>query len=256
MPALLELQRAFGAALRDRPHAADDWAVGDAIAAAARLRVYRNNSQTTFEQALQSTYPVVERRVGSDYFRQLAHQYRDAQPSGAGDLHEVGRHFPAFLAAQLGGGPYAWLAELAMLEWAVAEAGIAADSPVAAAASLGGLPPDALVATRLRLVPSLRRVAGSVPVLSVWRANQSGVDGAAVDLDSGAEFVVVHRASGGVQLRALSPVEFGFVGALERAAPLGAAVDASGLPLESLPGVLHWLFLDEAVAAVVAPQGA
>jgi len=63
----------------------------DGIAAEARLQVYRNNSRALFEQALRLTFPVVLRRVGDDYFRQLAHFHRAAHPSRSGDLHDVGR---------------------------------------------------------------------------------------------------------------------------------------------------------------------
>lgn len=254
MPTLHELQRSFAAGLRGAQHGAEEWAASDGIPAAARLRVYGNNSRALFEQALELTYPVVRRRVGHDYFRQLAHFYRQAHPSCAGDLHEVGRRFPPFLAAHLAGGPYAWLAELATLEWAVAAAAVAADSSIAAAETLAALAPDALAAVRLRFVPSLQRVAGTVPVLSVWRANQPPAEPGDVDLAPGPEYVVVHRATDGVQLRGIALAEFDFIAALERGGTFEAAVDDSALPLDLLPGLLQWLFADAAVAAVIAPS--
>lgn len=204
MPALHEVQRAFGAWLMGRTNDVPAWAAGDDISPEARLRVYRNNSRTLFDQALRSTYPVLWNRVGADYFRQLGHHYRDAHPSRSGDLHDVGRGFPGFLAAHLDGTPYAWLAELAMLEWCVADAGVAADAPAVAAAALAGLAPAHVESVRFTYVPSLRLVRGSVPVLSIWRANQPGGDGSPVDLSAGGECVLIHRSSTDVELR---PVE-------------------------------------------------
>lgn len=253
MLALHELQQSFAAALRDRPHDVEAWASSEGIAAAARLSVYRNNSWILFEQALQLTYPVLRRRVGPDYFRQLTHQFRDAHPSHVGDLHEAGRPFAGFLAAQLAATPYAWLAELASLEWAVAEAAVAADSSVASAAPLATLGPEVLESVCFEFVPSLQRVAGTVPVLSVWRANQPGCDECVVDLSSGPEYVIVHRGATGLTLRSVTRCEYACIAALAGGATLRAAVEQSALPVEGLAGLLHWLLADAAVAVIVAP---
>lgn len=251
MTALHEVQRAFADWLLGRTDDAPQWAGGDEIPPESRLRVYRNNSRASFEQALQLTYPVLCRRVGADYFRQLAHHFRETHPSRSGDLHGLGRRFPEFLAAHLRDSPYAWLAELALLEWSVADAGVAAEAPAAAATSLAGLAPEHVADARLTYVPSLRLVRGSVPILSVWQANQPGSDGSPVELASGGECVLVHRSSADVELRSAERSEFAFVEATARGATLGEAVDASALSLEHLPAVLHRLFADGAIAAVV-----
>lgn len=251
MTALREVQRAFGTWLLGRTDDAPDWADGNEVSPESRLRVYRNNSRALFEQALKLTYPVLCRRVGTDYFRQLGHHYREAHPSRSGDLHDVGRRFPGFLAAHLGGSPYAWLAELALLEWSVADAGVAAEAPAAAATSLAGLAAEHVASARFTYVPSLRLVRGSVPILSIWQANQPGSDGSPVDLSSGGECVLIHRNSGDVELRPAEPTEFAFVEATARGATLGEAIDASALPLEHLPAVLHRLFADGIIATVV-----
>lgn len=253
MPALLELQRVFASALRDVPQDAVTWADGDGISASARLRVYRNNGRAVFERALEATYPVLRERVGPDYFRQLAHFYRRAHPSKGGDLHEVGRHFAGFLRLQLAAGPYEWLSELAALEWAIAEAGVAAESAVADVSELAGLAPESVAGVRLTLVPSVRCVSACAPVLAVWRANQPGANRVTVDLGAGPEFILVYRTADGVQLRGQQAAEFAFIEAIAGGATLEAAVDASALPVELLPVVLHALFAGGAVAEVIAP---
>jgi hypothetical protein len=255
MPGLHELQRSFAAGLSDRPCDAHEWAASDHIPAPARLQVYRNNSRTLFEQALQLTYPVLLRRVGTDYFRQLTHHFRSAHPARAGDLHEVGRPFAGFLAAHLAGSDYAWLADLAALEWAVADAGVAADSPTAAAETLAVLEPERIESARFTFVPSLRRVASAVPVLSVWRANQPDGDGNTVDLASGADHVIVHRQATAIALRSVSRSEYTFLDALIAGASLRDALDQSELALECLAGVLHWLFADGVIAEIRATPG-
>lgn len=254
MPALRDVQQTFAEALRGDCLEAERWIASDGIPPAARLAVYRNNVRALFEQALRLTFPVVRRRVGDDYFRQLVHHFRAAHPSRAGDLHETGRPFAAFLADHLAGTPYRWLSELAALEWAVADAAIAADASRVTAASLDGLDPESLATARFEFVPSTRLVAATVPVLDVWKANQSDATAAdaAVDLAAGASHVVIHRAPAGVELRAVAHDAFQFIAALREGATLEEAVTGADLPMESLPAVLLWLFADGLVCAVRA----
>jgi hypothetical protein len=255
--ALRDVQREFAAALRGRPNAAAAWIADDGIDAAARLRVYANNSTALFERALSLTYAVVERRVGTAFFTQLCTDYRRDYPSRAGDLHEVGRAFPAFLGARLRDTAYAWLGELAALEWAVADAAVAADADVVDTAALGAVPPDALPEARLLVAPSLRMVAATVPVLSVWRANQPDGTGDAVDLDAGPEYVIVHRnAEDVVELRPVPRAEFAFVDALARGAGLGTAIDRAELPVDDLPAALGALFGAGAISGVQVADAA
>jgi hypothetical protein len=253
MPTLLELQCEFAAHLSGDNAPSAKFVADGAIPAASRVAVYRNNSRSFFENALRGTYPVIERRVGTDYFKQLATHYREVHPSRSGDLHWIGRDFAAFLAAHLADSPYVWLAELAALEWAVAAAAVAADSARAELALLSAYPPEQLGELRFAFVPSLHTLDASVPVLTVWRGNQAGLANKPVDLSSGGECVVVHRAaSNNVELRRVTPAELSFLRALQCGRRLGEALDESELPLESFQRTLAWLFADGCVAAIKA----
>ena len=148
--------------------------------------MYRNNTRYFFRTALERTYPVVRHRVGDEHFRQLAHDYRTAHPSSHGDLHWIGEAFPAWLASRTLGTPYAWLADLARLEWACETAWAAADATPLSLDALAGTPADrlddfALSTCTLRCV-SLHR---NYPIWSVWQANQGAQPGAPVDLAAG-----------------------------------------------------------------------
>lgn len=251
MPTLRDLQRAFAAHLHGTADAPTDFAVETSLPAAARLAVYRHNSRSFFDGALRSTYPVVERRVGADYFQQLSVHYRRAYPSTRGDLHWVGQRFPAFLQSHLADSPYAWLAELAALEWAIAAAAVAPDSARVGLEGLRGVAPEHLSAVRFRLIPSLATVEASVPVLTVWRANQSGVASVPVDLSSGGECVLVYRnVEDIVELRGVTPRELAFVRALRSERSLEQALDESDLALDTLQRALAHLFTDGCVAEI------
>jgi hypothetical protein len=253
MDSLPELQARFAAALRGDPGAAAADVSGDGLESAGRLAIYRNNARAMFDDALERTYPVLRQRVGDDYFRQLAHGYRQLHPSRSGDLHWVGEHFARYLAATESGTGFEWLAELAELEWACECAFIAArESPVDPQA-LTDLMPDDLARARLRLQPSLHCVASSFPVLEVWRANQADADGQAVDPSLGGQCALVSCGTDGLELAEVPRSALDFTRLLQSGTPLGAAVESSGLDLAELPDVLALLFSSGLVTAVTVP---
>jgi hypothetical protein len=242
MASLRELQARFAAALHGRPAELADEIASDGIDPAGRLQIYQNNARHMFEAALERTYPVLRQRVGDDYFRQLAHGYRGRYPSCSGDLHWVGRGFSAFVAETEADSGYAWLADLAALEWACEVALTAAWTTPLGVGSLAGIAEESIAGMTLTLQPSLLGVSSAFPVLDVWQANQPDAPGEAVDLARGGQDVLVTCGPDGLKLRAVARDAFEFIRALQRGAPLGEAVDRSGLRVDELPGVLAMLF--------------
>jgi len=259
-PTLADLQTRFGAALRSTGADADaaigalaECIVDDGLAPASRVQVYRNNSRAMFEAALERTYPVLRRRVGEDYFRGLAREYRAEHPSRNGDLHWIGRAFASWLEPRLAGSEYEWLVDLARLEWACEEVLVSPHHPALDASQLAQVAPDTLADVGLELQPCLRVVRSEYPVWSVWRENQAGEPGNPVDLSQGAQHIVVTCGDEGLVLHSSPADQFDFVAALAEGAPLGEALEASGLDVDRLPGVLAWLFSDGLVVALREP---
>jgi len=257
---LAQLQARFAAALRGPGHggATTDpeliaGIVDDGLDPTARLNLYRNNTRAMFVGALERGYPVIVRRVGEGYFHRLAAEYRDAHPSRSGDLHWIGENFPAWLAVRLADTEYAWLADLARLEWACEEVLVAADVPAIAIEALGGVAPEALPGMRLQLQPALRCVSSAYPVWSVWRANQADQPGDAIAADRGAEHVIVTRADDRPLLHLRPEAEVRFVAALSAGAGLQQALENSCLPVDDLPQALAWLFQNGLVVALETP---
>ncbi len=81
---------------------------------------------------------------------------------------------------------------------------------------------------RFTLDPSCRLVASPFPILRIWQVNQPDHEGDDwVDLDAGADALLVRREEAGASLSQLAPGEHAFVAALVAGAPLGAALDAA-----------------------------
>ena len=242
MASLRELQRSFAAALRDPE-------VACAVLPPANLAIYRNNGRAAFIGALELTFPVIRRRVGDDYFRQLALGYRDHSPSRSGDLHWVGRHFASFLDDHLAGGDYAWLADLARIEWSRAECAVAVALPPLPATALARYTAAEFEHLVFGLQPSLRLHSSSYPVVTVWVTNQSD-NAPPVDQSIGSEQCMILSRPDHVELRHIKEPLYSFLSALHSGLALGDAMTRAHLEVDALTGALEFIFSEGLVTSL------
>jgi hypothetical protein len=255
-PTLRELQREFARALRPQPGTSPvpgHISAPSARALASGLEIYRNNARQFFRSALELTYPVVRRRVGDEYFRQLAERYREAHPSRHGDLHWIGARFPQWLTDHLRESAYAWLGELARLEWLCEESAASRRDPALRLECLAEVPAAQLDDLRLELQPSLRLLASEFPVWSVWQANQGHGEAAPVDLARGPEHVAITCLDERVTVYRLQADHFRLLHALAAGAALGNALDAARVDAPVLTALLGWAF-DEQLVVALSPS--
>lgn len=188
MRALREVQQDFAAALLG------------AEPLGGGLQLYRNNVFISLSGALADVYPVVKRLVGDAFFAQLARRYIRSHPSRSANLHDFGREMPRFLTGlpQIEG--LAYLPDVARLEWAWHGVFHAGEAP---ALDVGSLAAD----SKLSLQPAVRLVASRYPILAIWEANQAE-EPDTVDLDAGADRLVVFRQGFEPRILRLTPGEF------------------------------------------------
>jgi len=258
-PGLKALQTAFGRSVRSATASPADLQLlagsDDATVFGRRIDVYRNNAWQFFLTALERTYPVTNRRVGADFFRQLARDYRVQHPSQHGDLHWIGEAFPAWLADRMAGTGYEWLADLARLEWACELSVAAARRDPVGLESLGRFDTDVLPHLALVLQPSLQLVASPFPIWSVWQANQHDDAAAPVDLAAGAERCAVACVADRVAVYRLETADHRLLQHLHTGMSLGeataAAVTDAETPDRLLSRLLGWAFGEGLVVQVV-----
>jgi len=229
VPSLRELQeRFYDAVLLDDATALDGLVRANELEPERRVDVYRNNAREGFRKALAADYPVIERLVGEQCMRGLARIYMREHPSRSGDLHGFGHEFAAFLAMRYGGTEYAYLADVARLEWACQEVTIAPDAESIGVDALTGFAADQLEHLQLRLHPAIRLVRSRYPVLRIWQLNQRGADtDESVDLASGGDTLLVRRLESHVELRPLAASDWTLLTGLHAGVTLGEAVDAA-----------------------------
>src|ERR1700730_5397699 len=175
MPSLPELQtRVLDALLTASPVRAIRLIAGHSGPAASRLGVYRNNVQGNFADALRSTFPVIWRLVGADYFRQTAREFQRHHPSRSGDLLHIGKPFPEYLAGLHLDDEFGYLGDVARLEWLVQETLLSAEHAPLDLQKLARVAPAEYDALRFALHPALRLFESRYPVLRIWEANLDG----------------------------------------------------------------------------------
>jgi len=198
---------------------------------AARVSIYRNNVYSNYRSALRASYPVVCRLVGKAFFDAAVDAYVRARPSTSGDLNAYGHDFGDFLLSY----PYAkhlpYLADVAHLEWVIDEAQRApepAGTPEEVLTELAAIAPELLPSINIRVEPSCGLVASPFPLLHIWRVNQPEFTGdGRVDLDEGADRLLVRRAAGTVAIEMLDPGTFALLRSLRSGNNLGAALEAA-----------------------------
>jgi hypothetical protein len=224
---LRELQLQFGKALllgfneEMAGHLVDNGLTGE-----RRFAVYRNNVRESFTAALSTTYPVLRRLVGEDFFRQLASTYQRAHPSSSGNLFYIGRQLPLYLETQFGAGQYEYFAHVARLEWLCQEVMWAADATGADLVKLAAIPAERYSHLRLTLHPSVRLMESHFPVVRIWQANQPDAQSDfTIDLDEGGDRVLLRRSDEGIEMHRLKVGDFELLRALSEGEQLGPALE-------------------------------
>ena len=243
MPTLINIQRAFSEVIlcTTVPN--------------GPMLVYHHNYRANFRSALALEFPVIETLVGKHCFTALAQQYQTQHPSRSGDLHHIGEQFSSFLAQEYQHSPYAYFADVAVLEWAWQECLIAPDTLAVDPTALTACASERLPKVRLQLQPSLRLVNLKWPVVTIWETNRSDSSPTGlIELALGAEWALIYRTLGGAALRRCSAAEHAFLIALKAQAELESAVaDAYAIDAAfHLGRLLEELFRDALITEVYA----
>jgi len=171
MPALRQLQSDLQNHLVGEPSE-----IADAIVAAppltidARLGIYRNAYRVRLIEALEDTYPVLHAVLGDEEFAALGEAFVAAQPSVHRSIRWYGGELAPFLARRAPYGEQPIFAELALLEWTLAEVFDAADADPRPRAALSAIDPSAWGELRFAFHPSLRRLHLEWNTAAVWQA--------------------------------------------------------------------------------------
>ena len=228
MPSLRELQLHFASHIYDRnpPDDLPALILSKGIAAGNRLGIYRNNTLTGLSKALAAAYPVIERLVGTDFFRHMAHEYIRRHPSRSGDLADYGMIFPEFLADFEPCRKLVYLPDVARLEQAFNHAYRAAGHPPLATGELAQVAPERYGSLHFHMHPSARLLHSAYPVAQIWEFNQADcTDEQQIDINSGGCQLLVYRPQLAVKIVPLETGEYALLSALTAGSNFGDACE-------------------------------
>ena len=229
---LAAMQAAFAAAMAGEGDdaAAAALARGEGPRPSTRLDVYRNNIASALVRSLEGLYPALVRLMGADFFARVARDYARAHPPAHGRLLEYGFGLPEFVAGYEAAARYPWFADVGRLELAWHRAYLAAEADALRADDLAGVPPERMADLVLVPHPSCQRLASPYPVSNVWRialADDGEAPEGAIEVEGGAEWLLVIRPGAEVEVRTLDESGFTLLGALAAGGSLGAAYEAA-----------------------------
>ena len=201
---------------------------GEGPRASTRLDIYRNNIASALVRALEGLYPALVRLMGGDFFARVARDYARAHPPVHGRLLEYGFSLPEFVAGYEAAARYPWLEDVGRLELAWHRAYLSVEAEALRAHELGGIPPERMADLELVLHPSCQRLASRYPVSKIWRiALEDEPPEGPIEVQGGAEWLLVVRPGAEVEVRTLEESGFAFLGALATGHSLGAAYEAT-----------------------------
>lgn len=191
-----------------------------------RFDIHRNNVQASLVEVIRAAFPAVSYFAGKDNFSYAAGRFIEAYPPRLPRLSAYGDQFPKFLEDFTPAQSMPWLIDLAKLERACQESLFAADADSLLIENVSQLNDPASV--RLTLVPSLRIVASSYPILSLWEQARMGQSSPSPspNLAKPGETVLLVRPHDDVEFHRLLPGEAALVTAIRDGQDLAGALAA------------------------------
>jgi putative DNA-binding protein len=256
MSALRDFQSSFGAAIRGAAASGIGPVRERQIPLERRMDVYRNNVHASLIDALASAYPVVERLVGTEFFRAMAREFLKVHLPRRGTLTGYGEAFPRYLEGFDPVMSLPYLGDVARVERAWLDSYHAADVDRIDAEALASVPPEELGNLCFSIHPAVQTVSSDFPVWSIWQTNKEEAEPRTVDFEKGGETTLVCRAGNGVEVHLVQRCLAGFVDDLRAGVALGLAVERA---MESdaefdLSAALHLLLSGGALVGVLHEQ--
>lgn len=174
MSALRELQQGMmDRILREKDVAGLPIADGPPFTPDQRLGVYRNNAHILLRNLLKDTFSVTTVLLGEEFMAYAAHEFILAAPPEGGDMNAYGADFSTFLGHMPNVNKFAYVPDVARLEWLAHEAYMSPRVPVLIGQDLAAVADP--VNLQLYLQPHVQLLRSAWPVDKLWsRVNEEG----------------------------------------------------------------------------------
>jgi putative DNA-binding protein len=216
-----------------------------ATAPTRRFAVHRNNMVAGLVKVLRGRFPVVEKIVGEEFFKAMAHAFVVEHPPRSPLLTSYGDDFAGFITGFAPARQLAYLADVARVEAARTRAYRAADVSPVDPGRFAAVAAGAVDAIRFEMHPSVEIIRSPHPIVTIWAMNSGEQTLVPIEHWS-REDALVARPYLDVEIRCLPPGGAAFLLALSNGRPLGEAAqdafaDAPDFDLASnIAGLIGW----------------
>lgn len=169
------MQSEFINGIKDPDHPVPDRVTCKSGRATRRFSVYRNNVIVSLIEALETSYPVIRKLVGEEFFRAMAGVFVREHPPTTPLMQQYAHEFPGFLSTFEPVGTLPYLPDVSRIELALRQAYHARDESPLPGDALADIDPGRLADAHIRLAPALRLVTSRYPAYSIWHDNTLGI---------------------------------------------------------------------------------
>jgi Putative DNA-binding domain len=224
-------------------------------AAVGRLRVYADGYAVRLSEALEVAFPMVAKVVGPREFRELTTRYCGVADLSSYNLGDAGVGLAQYLRRDFISAELPFLADLAELEWRVMRAFHAEDEPGIDPATLAAFGEQDWPRIRLRFQASVAVVDSPWPILTLWGERERRVEDIEVNLRTGAERVLLHRAGLQVHCERIGAAEALALSMLLAGNPLGHVAERFAREGHDAEQVSSWFTRWMALGLIVSVRG-
>ncbi len=218
---------------------------------AAGVAVYRNNVRAAYLRVLADIFPVVQRLVGEDFFRYLAHEYFHTYTPSSRIVARYGDALPDFLENFERTSNLQYLPDVARFELAWLGAYHAAEAVSLLGADIFAAIGDDPDRARFSVHPSMRLISSPFPVHSIWVHNRNQNPGPLKLEDAGERSLLVraaHKVETSVVSRGVFKALISIASGAAFGEALGRAIEAE--PDAELPILIGALATSGVITAV------
>lgn len=202
------------------------------------LDIYANNMRGAESMALAAAYPACLRILGETCFNGLARRFIGQTPSTTPDLNLYGEHFGDLLEDWTRSEPqlaeYAYLGDLARLEWLCHTAYYAADDPPFDFTALSQCGDDNQEQIRFRLGHSIGLIQSDYPIMAIRELNLSDDPAHTVADQMQTSYLVVSRPTFQAEVSRIDEQGFRLLQACQSGRTLGSLIETDTTLAESL----------------------
>lgn len=198
----------------------------DCAEPAAHIAIYHNNVMSTLINTLRTTFPLIEKLVGEDFFRITAKEYIKHYPSRHSNLNAYGNYFSDFLASYAPVHNLIYLAEVAQFEWLCHQVNIAPDHARFDLKKLSHIAPAHYHELHFILHPASHLQRFHYPMLDIIEICREDAD-ITLDITKGGINLLMIRRDQDISLVPLTNAEFTFLEMLQDGKSVSEALNTA-----------------------------